>query len=219
MMIYRCILLLIVSSFLLRPAPPFPQKAVALPYRDAQTILTALEEALPEELRGKSQADQPAAWSRWLTLYDSSTRARLARGDEDSLVNFLIFGTSFTHQSRLSAGSQAQEIIQKRIEDFIQAISLPGNNERLQFLRGLLEEKGYSVSTPSGRTAVRNYIAENLAPCCRNPSTMARRSGRQDSQEMQLRNLPSAQPSLATEVSRSTPRCSPTSRLKNRSKR
>jgi hypothetical protein len=62
-----------------------------------------LDGALPEGLKDKSPAELEAAWPEWLKHHDAETRARLTRGDEDTLVNFLVLGTSFTHQPRLTA--------------------------------------------------------------------------------------------------------------------
>src|SRR5260370_10405289 len=72
-----------------------------MPYSDAKPILEALEEALPAELRDIPAEKREAAWIDWAKSRDTQIRARLAQGDEDTVVNFLLFGTSFTHQSRL----------------------------------------------------------------------------------------------------------------------
>src|SRR5260370_38097433 len=72
-----------------------------MPYSDAKPILEALEEALPTELRDIPAEKREAAWIDWAKSRDTQIRARLAQGDEDTVVNFLLFGTSFTHQPRL----------------------------------------------------------------------------------------------------------------------
>ena len=69
---------------------------VYISFADAQQITNALVEALPAELKGKSKDEIKAAWPSWVKRYDAEIRARLARGDEDSVVNFLLFGTSFS---------------------------------------------------------------------------------------------------------------------------
>src|SRR5260370_7755316 len=72
-----------------------------MPYSDAKPILEALEEALPAELRDIPAEKRDAARIDWAKSRDTQIRARLAQGDEDTVVNFLLFGTSFTHQSHL----------------------------------------------------------------------------------------------------------------------
>jgi len=172
-----CILILILLPIIMvRPAWVWQQKTESLSYQDAQPVLTALAEALPEEFKGKKDAELSEAWSSWLARYELAIKARLLRGDEDSLVNFLFYGTSFTKQRRLSAedfkspevrakgdsskSEKPEEIIQRRMRDLVEALLLPGKNERLQLLRNLLEERGHSLSTPSGQAAATSYIVD-----------------------------------------------------------
>ena len=51
---------------------------------------------LPAGLRGLSTEEIARQWPSWVEQHDRDVRARLARGDEDSLVNFWLYGTSFT---------------------------------------------------------------------------------------------------------------------------
>src|SRR5258706_533991 len=79
-------------------------RARYIPYSEARPILEALRAALlPTDLRGKSETELQAAWPRWVSHRDTEIRARLAEGDEDSVINFLLFGVTFTLQSRTSA--------------------------------------------------------------------------------------------------------------------
>ena len=59
---------------------------------------------------------------------DAEIRARILRGQEDSLVNFVLYGVSFTDRPR---GEQ----IDLRIQDFLRALQHPGANERLLWLK------------------------------------------------------------------------------------
>jgi hypothetical protein len=70
-------------------------------------------------------------------------RARIRRGQEDSLVNFVLYGTSFTGRPR---GEQ----IDLRIQDFLRALQHPGNNERLLWLK--------TFAKPTER-----YVRDNVA--------------------------------------------------------
>jgi hypothetical protein len=44
-----------------------------------------------------------AAWLKWETARDHEIRSRLKGGDADSIVNLVLFGTSFTALPRLTA--------------------------------------------------------------------------------------------------------------------
>jgi hypothetical protein len=57
-----------------------PQKVESISYQEAQPLLRALEEGLPDELRLKSPGGQAEIWVQWLSNYGARTRARLVRG-------------------------------------------------------------------------------------------------------------------------------------------
>src|ERR1700731_3145227 len=85
---------------------PSPSTTVAaiktnVPYADAKPILETLREDLvPDELREKTPAVRQSLWRSWVARRDVEIRARLERGDEDSIVNFLLFGVTFTKHPR-----------------------------------------------------------------------------------------------------------------------
>src|SRR5215831_8286316 len=81
--------------------PPAPQISHT-PYSDAKPILEALAEILPIELRNSSAVAQEETWNSWAKKRDIEIRHRLEQGDADSVVNFLLFGTSFTTAPRLT---------------------------------------------------------------------------------------------------------------------
>src|SRR5262249_31937744 len=88
-------------------SPTFPSRIVSskvnLPFVEAKPVLEALrEELLPGELRSKASADLESIWPGWVSRHDAEVRARLDRGDEDSIVNLLLFGVTFTTQRRVS---------------------------------------------------------------------------------------------------------------------
>jgi hypothetical protein len=175
-------------AFVLLATPLFgqppSQKGVYLSFLEAQPILKALEEVLPEDLNGKDAPDQAAAWTKWLAQHDAQIRARLVQGDEDTLVNFLLFGTSFTRQPRLAAedfklspeesgkdsssflsafNPHTQAIIRTRIDDLVHAIAHPGSNERLLFLRWLAEQQDLKPDSPTGQMRLKEFAQRNLA--------------------------------------------------------
>src|SRR5688572_4512729 len=70
-----------------------------LPYVDAKRILEDLPQSLvPAELRVQMPQLPDSAWAVWVSRRDAEIRSRVARGDEDSIINLLLFGTTFTNQ-------------------------------------------------------------------------------------------------------------------------
>ena len=147
-----------------------------MPYADARPILDAIrDDLLPPELRARTQADIESAWPRWVSERDAQIRARLEEGDRDSIINFLLFGVTFTQQPRTRArdilvlASQGRTadivqgpIVQRRIEDLVAGAASPGAGERLQFVRRVLEARGADPTTPTGRSQARRYLNDGL---------------------------------------------------------
>jgi SAM-dependent methyltransferase len=143
----------------------------------------ALKEAAPAELR-RNEPDAPAkAWSAWAARHSAAAQERMTRGDEDLLANLILFGTSFTVQPRLTqkdlapsnpaaakgspaagpnTGPPARVVFDTRLDDFIRALETPGTNDRLVYLRRLLDRKGHNLSSATGRAKLRQYLIENL---------------------------------------------------------
>src|SRR5215510_2262084 len=156
-------------------ATPAKPQVRFLTYEEARTLLQSLDDALPTELNGKTAEEQAALWPAWVKAQDAAVRARLRRGDEDTLVNFLLFGVSFTRQPRVTAQelsrshqSQAQDafdrLINARIDDLIRSLGdqkAAGQNERLRFLRKLVIGQGMRPEDPAGRAKLREYILAN----------------------------------------------------------
>jgi len=151
-------------------------------YQEARPVVEALSDVLPVELRSASPADLPTIWPAWVARRDGEIRARVLQGDEDSLVNFLLFGSSFTHKPRITLTDLAQsavkhsfgvdhspetnafvEALEARADDLIRAIALSSNNERLLFARRLLERKGYEINSEQGRKRVKDYLISSIA--------------------------------------------------------
>ena len=149
-----------------QPAAPIAA-ATNMAYGDAQPILEVLHDNLPGDLRGKTASDLQRAWPAWVSRRDAEIRARLTRGDEDSLVNFLLFGTTFTRlpralndSTKLGGSARAAEIVRGRMDDMADGIVSPGQNERLRFARQLVERAGIDPSAPEGLDRVRAYLRQ-----------------------------------------------------------
>lgn len=151
-----------------------------LSHSEAQPILSAMNEVLPNELKDKSSAEVAEIWPKWIANRDDEIRGRLAQGDEDSLVNFLLFGTSYTKRPRITAedlkrlevskitslrtdSSSSMTNLHARTDDLIRALSLPGKDERLLFARDvLINQKGHSIKTAAGRAKLKNYLLSRM---------------------------------------------------------
>jgi hypothetical protein len=167
-LVFRTCLLPVVAilAFSAQAAGPVP---LPVPYVEARPILEALHDRLPDELKARSPADLEAFWPGWVMRRDGEIRARLERGDEDSLMNFLLFGTTFTLQPRalndsakLGGRDRAAEIVRGRISDLVRGLVTPGANERLQFGRQLVERRGIDPKARDGEAQLRRFIVETM---------------------------------------------------------
>ena len=150
-------------------AAPLPSSAAEvkrqIPYADAGPILELLRPNLPSELATRTPAQLEAAWPDWVSRRDADIRRRLEQGDEDSLFNLLLFGTSFTRlpralndSARIGGRQRGAEIVRGRIADMVAGIASPGANDRLLFARELIARQGIDPATPAGKEQVRLYL-------------------------------------------------------------
>ncbi|MBZ5631728.1 MAG: class I SAM-dependent methyltransferase [Acidobacteriia bacterium] len=150
-------------------------------YASVKRVLEAQRERLPAELRNADDAK----WSAWSRRQDQTIRARLEQGDLDSLVNLLLFGTSFTKQSRIKVEEITQAsksgALRARVDDLVAGMRSPGGNERLVFLNGLLRRKGIDL----GSSATGVFIYNNLERVLQERKTLAERAA-----EAKRTNLP-----------------------------
>lgn len=130
----------------------------------ASDVLSALRGNLPAGLRGRAAAELKRLWPQWVEQHDRDVRARLARGDEDSLVNFWLYGTSFTTQppavgraSPLPAAA-LDDLARRRLEDLLDRVISAGDNERLQFAGRVLAAHTADPRTPDGRERARRLL-------------------------------------------------------------
>ena len=142
------------------------QDVALMTYADAKPVVDALrEDRWPEGLRGKTPAQLEAAWPQWVAERDTTIRARVAGGDEDSIAFLLLFGTSFTKAPRATARelsglvkspADALTALRTRIDDFATALASPGANERLQFAREVVTRAVPGMSSAE----VRKYLEQ-----------------------------------------------------------
>lgn len=129
-----------------------------------EPLLVGNRLTLPGELAGTRDQIR-AAWPRWIQNHDREIRARLVRGEEDTLVNFILFGVSFTNRPRVSPDNPSEttlRLIDERIEDFTAAIVM-SNSDRLNLLNNLLTRLDYRTNTESERRRLRQYISSQIS--------------------------------------------------------
>lgn len=147
-------------------------------FSEARAVFEALPEAVPETLRGKTSEHLAAAWPRWAAERDREVRRRLEQGEEDTLTNFLLFGTSFTRRPRitlamldrarakpetvLDSESAFGALVRARAEDLLRAAAGAEPSERLQFAKSVIERSGERLATPAGRAKAQDYLVRHL---------------------------------------------------------
>jgi SAM-dependent methyltransferase len=145
-----------------------PAGNTPIPYQDARPVLDAHSGDLPADLKGNTSEEQAAAWPAWVAHRDGEIRARLAQGDEDSVVNLWLYGTTFTTLPRateqemafLKTRDAAEDLLLRRLDDLVDGLAVPNTNERLQFARQLLDRQGINPSTENGKQQARVYLVK-----------------------------------------------------------
>ena len=128
-------------------------------FATAKPVLEAQARELPPELKEPNEGK----WKSWAQHEDNVVRTRLEQGALDSMINLLLFGTSFTTQPRvITMNDFGDPVVQARVTDLVQALRNPGNNERIIFLRSLLRSRGVDPGNSAGYDQTRNFVLENL---------------------------------------------------------
>jgi hypothetical protein len=141
-------------------------------YASAKPVLDQPGDVLPADLRSPNEAK----WNAWSRRQDKAIRARLRQGDLDSMVNLLLYGTSFTRQPRIrvEALTEASKTgtLRARVDDLVAGLRNPGDNERLGFLNRLLRSQGIDPSEP-GQAGV--FVYDNLRRVIEEMGTLSKR--------------------------------------------
>lgn len=141
-----------------------------LSFTQVQPLLRAMTTNLPADLKGPNPLT-PDRWADWLRKEDADIRARLDRGEVDTLINLLRFGVTFTKEYRIDdqflfkygQSTLVNAFAENRANDLIRAMASRNANEGLAHMRTFLEEKGYSFATPQDRARIKVYLLTNLA--------------------------------------------------------
>jgi hypothetical protein len=135
-------------------------------FEQAAPVFAALPSNLPPGLRGLSTEQISTQWTSWVEQHDRDVRTRLARGDEDSLVNFWLYGTSFTaHPPAISRASSLStsaldDIVMGRLSDLLESARTPRDNERLQFAHSVLAAHNADPRETGGRERARAFLLD-----------------------------------------------------------
>ena len=148
-------------------------------YADAHYVVDEIKndahlaDSVPPELQALPRIDPESPWHDWIGTHDTEIRGRLALGDEDTLVSWLLFGNSFTSQPRItgdtaavadpSAVRRVGDVIGARIDDFLNALVRPGTDERRLFARRFFTGNGFDFATPAGRDELRRHLLQAIA--------------------------------------------------------
>jgi SAM-dependent methyltransferase len=165
--------------------PPTGHRAV-VSFRVVKPVLDALADQLPPQLREPNEAK----WKDWAEREDDAVRARLEQGALDSMVNLLLFGTSFTTQPRVITMRDFEDpVVQARVADLVEALRDPKNNERLIFLRNVLRRRAIHPETSAGLERTKTFVVENLRRVVQEQNTIREKSeeaGGESNQEAEV---------------------------------
>src|SRR5438046_2453929 len=157
-----------------------------LSFATAGPVLEALARERPPQLKEPNEGN----WKAWAQEEDNVVRARLEQGVLDSMINLLLFGTSFTTQPRVVTMRDFEDpVVQARVTDLLEALRNPGNNERIIFLRNLLRSRGVDPDSSVGSQKTKNFVLENLRRVVQEQNTIREQfdqAGSESNQEVGL---------------------------------
>ena len=155
------------------------------PLAEGQPVIDAYRGKLPKSLPEQAIRD-PAAWQQYVRQRDREVRARLLQGDLDTLANLLLFGTSYTRQRVITPAllneissrapherSLAWNTYRQRLHDLTAGLASPGTNQRLIYMRSLVEKQGLHFQTAAQLDEVQKFLAANLVRMLRDDQSFA----------------------------------------------
>ena len=116
------------------PTVPHQAQTRFTSFAEVRNVLSRLADVLPPELKVPNASDAERAWIPWAERQDRAIRSRLQRGDEETIVNWVLFGTTFTRLPRVPLDapgmavdeSQRAKLIAARIVDLANVASVLG---------------------------------------------------------------------------------------------
>jgi len=98
-----------------------------------------------------SRIETESKWDQWIREQNREVRARIDRGLEDSISNFILYGVSFTKLPRLSGSEDALDergsvtpAAQARTHALVVALGRQTRGERIEFIQEFLDKRRIS---------------------------------------------------------------------------
>jgi hypothetical protein len=149
---------------------------VFAPYAAVKPVLEALRDRVPSDLKNAEEAQ----WDMWRRKEDKAIRGRLEQGELDTLVNLLLFGTSFTGQPRIQISNLTEAsrsgLLRARLLDLLRSLRAPQGNERLNLMRDLLRSKGIDSDATQNDGQAGVFVLENVERVLKELREYARRA-------------------------------------------
>ena len=151
-------------------------------FAEVRDVLASLADVLPPELKVPDVSAAERAWTTWVERQDRTIRSRLQRGDEETIVNWLLFGTTFTKLPRVPLDSpdaasvdeaQRARLIASRAVELANALAAPGQDERRLFARQLFARQGYAATASADRTRLAAHLTELVQSVIAERATIA----------------------------------------------
>ena len=149
------------------------QRIAAIPLREVRRIVDAATASpnVPPQLIATTASGWEDAWNEWLRQHQAKLRQRVDRGDEDSVANLWMYGTSFTplppargRHLPVDGKDALDEVLANRLDDLLVALrSSSRQNERLAFVREFLVRHHADPATRQGREAARRLLVSARA--------------------------------------------------------
>src|SRR5215475_4026328 len=113
-------------------------------------------EANPGELPAALKEPNEGKWKSWAQHEDNVVRTRLEQGALDSMVNLLLFGTSFTTQPRvITMNDFGDPVVQARVTDLVKHCAIRETTSALFFSETFSEAAESTRTIPPAPTKLR----------------------------------------------------------------
>jgi hypothetical protein len=145
-------------------------EAIVMSYADAQRAISGLAAA-----RGGTTVDvgpvrSEATWSSWVRAHVERTGNRVSRGEDDTILNWIMFGSSFSAHppisveslGRATAAQSRQNLFASRVTDLLDSLATPGEDERRRAALAWLTARGFRVDTDEGRRLLEGHLGREF---------------------------------------------------------
>lgn len=163
----------------------------AVSWTDVAPIVAAMPDAVTAALTATPGASPDQRFASWVAEERQAHLRRLARGEEDALVNLLLFGTSFTREERMTTRRLAEldrqwrvgdrtardrllRTYRRRATDLMAAIGAPARGERFRLAAQWLRRAGHGVETAAARERSVEFLLGSLVRVREEAATLTR---------------------------------------------